>query len=307
MRTLITGTLNWIAKYAAASYIAGPEVADAIRVCKQLAEHGRSSTICPWDGPHDSREHVFTTYEAALTSIIDENIDSYLSIKVPSIGYNFELLTELIDIARGHGVRIHFDSLAPETASPSLLLLERASKKYHKLSCTLPSRWGRSIADAKKIIDLGVAVRVVKGQWTDPVETNRDAGSNFLKLIDILAGRASQVAVATHDTELAKESITRLQASGTVCELEQLYGLPMRVDSVAKPLGVPVRVYVPYGYAYLSYAISAMRKRPIILAWLLRDFLLGIKKNPLKAKAHNLKNARSISCIPATKSKKRMK
>jgi proline dehydrogenase len=278
MRTLIIRILNWVAKHAAASYIAGPEVKDAVRVCRQVAEHGWSSTICPWDGPHDSPEYVVSTYKTALNSIIGENIDSYLSIKVPSIGYNFNFLTELVKIAREHGVRIHFDSLAPDTASPSIALLERTLKIYPHVSYTLPSRWGRSITDVNKIIDLGVPVRVVKGQWPDPAESNIDSGSNFLKLIDVLAGRASHVAVATHDTSLAKESLTRLQASGTVCELEQLYGLPMRVDSVANPLGIPVRVYIPYGYAYLSYALSEMRNRPIILAWLLRDFFIGVNK-----------------------------
>ncbi len=277
--------MDWLAGHAAASYIAGGEVKDAVRVCRRIAGHGWSSTICPWDGLHDPPEYVLATYKTALNSIVNENIDSYLSIKVPSIGYNFALLTELVDIARENGVRLHFDSLAPETASPSLALLEKALKTYSNLSYTLPSRWNRSMADAEKIIDLGIPVRLVKGQWPDPAAPDIDPGFNFLNLIDLFAGRASQVAVATHDSSLAKESLIRLQRSGTVCELEQLYGLPMRHNIVAKPLGIPVRVYIPYGHAYLSYALSEMRNRPIILAWLLKDFLAGLGKRALKDKA----------------------
>jgi len=181
-----------------------------------------------------------------------------------------------MEIAHEHRFRIHFDSLAPETASPSLSLLEKALKNHTNLSYTLPARWCRSIADADKMVDLGIPVRVVKGQWSDSVTADIDTASNFLKLIDKLAGRVPLVAVATHDTALAKESITRLQASGTACELEQLYGLPARID-MAESLNVPVRVYIPYRYAYLSYSLSAMRKRPIIFAWLLKDFIFGLK------------------------------
>ena len=278
MRALIIKPLQWVAKYAAASYIAGSEAEDAIRVCRQIAERGLSSAIGPWDGPHDSPEYVVSTYKSALKSIKAENLDCYLSIKVPSMKYDFESMRELVEIARGKGIRVHFDSLAPNTASPSLSLLEKTSEIYRKVSYTLPSRWRRSITDAEKIIDFGIPVRIIKGQWSDPGEPNIDPRSNFLYLVDILAGRAAQVAIATHDIALAKESLTRLKVLGTACELEQLYGLPMRIDSVAKPLGVPVRIYVPYGYAYLSYALSAMRKRPIILVWLLKDFLAGIRK-----------------------------
>lgn len=273
MKSLIIGILNWTAKYAAASYIAGSTVQDAIRVCRQVAGRGWSSTICPWDGPTDSPEYVLSTYETALNSISGEGLDCYLSIKAPSIEYDLKCLTKLAEIARDREVRIHFDSLGPETASQSLALLEKALKIYRNFSYTLPSRWRRSIDDAEKIIDLGVTVRIVKGQWPDPDAPNIDPKSNFLNLVDVLAGRASRVAIATHDSSLARESLTRLRALGTLCELEQLYGLPMRADSVAKPLGIPVRVYVPYGWAYLSYSLWEIRKRPIILVWLLKDFL----------------------------------
>src|SRR5271169_4033203 len=233
MQTLIIRFLNWVAKHAAASYIAGPEAKDAIRVCRQIAGRGWNSTICPWDGPHDSPEHVVSTYKAALEAIAGEDIDCYLSVKIPSIEYNFELLTEMVEIARGPGVRIHFDSLSPDSASPSLAFLEKALKIYPNFSYTLPASWRRSIADAEKVIDLGIPVRIVKGQWADPAEPNFDPKSNFLDLVDVLAGRASHVAIATHDASLAEKSLTRLRAAGTSCELEQLYGLPLRADSVA--------------------------------------------------------------------------
>lgn len=275
---MIVRPLHWATKYAAASYIAGPDLQDAVRVCNKNTENGFSSTICPWDSPHDSPDYVASTYKQALNAIIEGNLDCYLSIKVPSLNYDLSHIVELVEIAREKGVRLHFDSLAPDTASSSMTLLEKITEKYRYIGYTLPSSWRRSIFDVEKIVALKVPVRIVKGQWPDPETPSLDSSENFLNLVDALAGRASHVGIATHDILLARKALSRLKANGTSCELEQLYGLPMRIDTVAKPLDIPVRVYTPYGHAYLSYALSAIRKRPIILGWLIKDFLRGMTK-----------------------------
>ena len=153
--------------------------------------------------------------------------------------------------------------------------MEKGSRIYQNVSFTLPSRWRRSISDAERAIDLRVAVRVVKGQWPDPDDPKRDPSTSYLNLIDVLRGRATNVGVATHDASLATEALKRLRASETPCELEQLYGLPFLGLRVANRLGVCVRVYVAYGTAWLPYCISQVGRRPIILAWLARDFLQG--------------------------------
>jgi len=278
MRRAISRILYRAAQHIAPAYIAGPEVKDAIRLCRQIDQKGWCSTICPWAGPNESPEIVASSYRDALSALKGETLDCYLSIKVHSLKYDFNMLKEILDIASEKNTRIHFDAIGPETASSSLSLIERAAIFYKNLGYTLPARWRRSLSDAKRLIDMGVAIRVVKGQWPDPVEPGLAPAACFLDLIDLLSGKAAKVAVATHDVELAKRSLIKLQNAGTPCELEQLFGLPLCVDRVAKPLDIKVRLYIPYGYAYLPYAISEAKKRPIIFVWLLRDLLIGKKK-----------------------------
>jgi len=82
------------------------------------------------------------------------------------------------------------------------------------------------------------------------------------------------VAVATHDLVLARTSLQRLLASDTSCELELLYGLPLApAIKLARELGVRVRVYVPYGTAWLPYSLPDIRNKPALLWWLARDLL----------------------------------
>jgi proline dehydrogenase len=91
-------------------------------------------------------------------------------------------------------------------------------------------------------VDLGINVRVVKGQWVDPEEPGMDPRAGFLAIIDRLAVRSSHVAVATHDLPLAQEALQRLRAANTSCELQLIFGLPTRqLVQQACAAGVPVR------------------------------------------------------------------
>src|SRR5204862_6160169 len=119
---------------------------------------------------------------------------------------------------------VHFDALASDTVEPTFDLIAKVRDIYPKLGCTLPSWWRRSIADADRSIELGLRVRVVKGEWKGPDEDEIDPREGFLNLIDQLAGRATHVAVATHNPMMARLSLRRLKNAGTPCELELLYG-----------------------------------------------------------------------------------
>jgi len=264
-----------IAARAARAYIAGPTLGDALRAAEVTAKRGSAASICPWDSEADSPRGVTDAYVAALRGIAACALDCSLSIKAPSLRYSRDLLDEVIDAARARGTALHFDSLAPETADLTWPLIQHAAERHAPIGCTLPARWPKSVDDAERAIALGVNIRVVKGQWADPVGDANNVAQRYLLLIERLAGRARSVGVATHDPRLAREALTCLIRAGTRCELELLFGLPMRRQlEVAGALEVPVRLYIPYGHAWLPYGLSQVRKNPRILWWTARDWLL---------------------------------
>jgi proline dehydrogenase len=96
----------------------------------------------------------------------------------------------------------------------------------------------------------------------------------FLDLVDQLAGRAALVAVATHDAPLAEVAVRRLEAAATAFELQVLYGLPAReVEAAARRRNATLRLYVPYGSAYLPYALRTAWRSPRTIAHLGRDLV----------------------------------
>lgn len=123
------------------------------------------------------------------------------------------------------------------------------------LGLTRPARWLRSDADAN-------------------ADADADLCERFLAIVDRLAGQPGEVAIATHDTPLAREAITRLRRHGTPCELELLCGLPRRASlALALELAVPVRMYIPFGQAWLPYAFGQAMRNPRMFTWMVRDTL----------------------------------
>ncbi len=285
----------------ARNYIAGDTLQDAVRVKEALATSGVAATIGFWDGESDNPRSVANQYLAGLEAIaasrptevaihepsaernplpaVCGSRRDYLSIKLPALNYQYDLLREVAQKAVDLGVRIHFDGMEPESVGRTKAAIEDLKTELPGLavSCTLPGRWLGSVDDAAWAARWQLPVRVVKGEWPDPQAPDRDLRSGYLEVIDALAGKAPWVSVASHDPPLAREAILRLQEAGTPCDQELLYGLPTRTQvRQARELGVDVRVYVPYGEAYMPYALSKVRRKPQILWWLARDLVVSL-------------------------------
>ncbi|MEK6328294.1 MAG: proline dehydrogenase [Actinomycetota bacterium] len=264
---------------AASAYVAGPRIDDALLACHTLRARGRAGAVGFWNRGGDEPDHVMHTYLAAVDALSRSGLDAYLSIKAPALGYSPELIAKLLERARSAAVRVHFDSLSPESAERTLALIAGATQDGHQPGITLPARWRRSLGDADAAAELGVGVRVVKGQWPDPDPPEQDQRAGFMAVVEALAGRARWVAVATHDEALARQALGRLRAAGTPCELELLFGLPAAPAArAADELSAPVRVYLPYGNATVPYCLAEARKDARILGWLLQDLLRGRRK-----------------------------
>ncbi len=274
LQQAVWGFWNALGKRAARSYIAGPELGDAVRVSHELSQKGFNSTIGFWNLDNEPHDAVFNQYVRGIEVLRKQGSDSYLSIKLPAIGYSRQLLSPVLSSAKRDGIRVHFDALGPETVDQTWSVIENARSTYHNLSCTLPGRWRRSPKDAAWAVSQGLTVRVIKGQWADPGDPDRDMRAGFLEIIDALAGRVRHVGVASHDTWLARESFARLKAAGTSSEMELVYGLPARDPiKLARELGLTVRFYIPYGNGFLPYCLSWARKNPRVLWWMFKDFV----------------------------------
>lgn len=276
LRKMMLACWRPLARRAAKAYVAGPGLADAVAVCRRLNVRGLAGTIGFWNDQRDSPRAVAQAYAAVCGAIAVDRLNCAVSVKAPAMRFDAELLKDILERGRRSGLRVQFDSLGPESADQTFAALKSAAPSASEVGCTLPARWRRSLRDADLAADIGLHVRIVKGQWTDPDGDDGDVRARYLALIDRLAGRARSVGVATHDPPLAREAVSRLRAAGTRCEIEMLYGLPSRHGlQIASDFGIPVRIYVPYGSAWLPYALSYAKKNPRVVWWVMRDLFFN--------------------------------
>src|SRR4051794_20944453 len=245
---------------AARRYVAGPELTDALRV----ADTPPRAAAAPGAAGEESRREGARTCVGAAEALGGR--EPSLSIRAPAISCDPAVVRDLL----ARGIRVHLDALAADTADDVLALAEQLHADGD-LGVTLPARWARSVADARRVAALGLRVRVVKGQF-GAAEVHPRAG--YMAVLDALVEHgARHVAVATHDPALLKAAMNRLDAARVPPEAELLHGLPMREP--LRAVGGDARVYVPYGAAFLPYALDELRRHPRRAAWLLRDALRG--------------------------------
>lgn len=278
LRRRAQGLLRALDRQAARAYVVGPSLADGMRACRSLTALGIRTTICYWSGEDDAPRDIAERYVAAIDAIGLEGLNCYASMKAPPLGFSRDLVARIAERARERRVGIHFDSLSPDDTDHTFSLIEEMIPRHDDLGCTLPGRWQRSIADADRAVDLHLRVRIVKGQWADSDGHDLDPRQGFLGVVDRLAGRVRHAAVATHDPILAREALRRLRAAGTPCELELWFGLPIRrAIRSALAIGVPIRMYVPYGHGSLPYAMWQAKEHPHIAWWACRDLYAAAK------------------------------
>jgi proline dehydrogenase len=260
----------WPLERVARVYVAGTKLEHALRAADKFAESNLRSTIAYWDARNEAPRRIADVYLAALRSLSGRR-QAWLSIKASSLNFSRELVGELVEAARTSGVGLQFDANVLEAVEPTRELLASFLASGARLGWTLPGCWKRSVEDAAWAASGGITVRVVKAPWPDPADPKADRHEGFLGVVDTLAGAAPRVVVGTHDLALVDEAVRRLRTAGSDCQLELLYGWPMRRSlEQAQRLGLSVSVCVPFGKSYLPHALSQLRTDPRHAWWLVR-------------------------------------
>ncbi len=273
-------------------YVAGPELTDALAAVRRYAAHGYATSVGFWNGRADSAGCVV---EQAMTSAASLEQGGEVSIKLLPFGGDGPPLDELMGLCDERGLRLHLDALQFETADLTREAALRLEGSFPgAIGCTLPGRWGRSVDDAAALRERRVCVRVVKGEVPAPDGAGLDLGPGFLDAVEALAGGSCFVEVATHDAKLAKASLEMLREQGSECELQVLHGGNGAASArVARALGVPVRVYIPFGTGRLPYDGDAVRGNPWLALTLARDVLPSRPRQPLLG-SKALRSVRSL-------------
>lgn len=249
-----------------------PDARHAARAGRKCRRRGDAVTLSYFTASNGVSSTIVEACRALPAELQDGAPGTCLSIKAPPLHFDKDNLRAIAGPASEAGMTIVFDAITEVQAAQTLDLAEWMAGEFPSVGAVLPARWRRSAGDARRFRDSALRIRVVKGEWADPGGDVPDIEAAYLDLVHILAGRAAPVAVATHHPPLARAALPMLQAAGTPCELEQLRGLPARrTRRIARELGVPVRVFLPFGPGWWPYAAVKLLERPYLPLWWLND------------------------------------
>jgi proline dehydrogenase len=283
-----------IVGYFAKGYIAGSHLDDAVRVTEAFNRQGMLTTIDilgEFIKTKDEARFFQEQCRQILEVIRTKGLQSNLSLKPSQMGllldqeFAFQNIRELVKLAQENNsfVRIDMEDVACTDATIDFYRRLRAEFPGH-VGTVLQSYLRRTPADIDALADAPMNFRLCKGiynekrvhAYKDPFVINR----NFIYCLEKLFQKKAYVGIATHDEKLVFESLRLIEQYGLKkeeYEFQMLLGVDEELRQILVDGGHRLRVYVPYGEAWMPYSRRRLKENPMIAQHALKQ-LLGMKR-----------------------------
>jgi len=273
----------------AARYIAGEELADAIRCLESVRAQGFAGVLDilgeDVEGEAAARA-ALAGYRAGVDALAASSLDAYVSVKPTHFGLRsdpalaYALYSELCAHAASRGQFVRVEMEDHTTTDATLDLFRRLRDGRENVGLVLQSRLLRTPEDIQSLDGRTTNVRLVKGVYLEPPsiahtepQAIRDA---YVECARMLFQRGHFVAFATHDEHMAARVLRDAKDRGVPDErydFEVLLGVQEPLWKRWRDAGHRVRVYVPFGPEWRAYSQRRLRRNPEMLRHVMRNLL----------------------------------
>jgi proline dehydrogenase len=296
---------HWgIAWRVASRFVAGTNLADALRVVKELNARKINATL------DQLGEHTSTPEEAQgaadiIMNVIDEiaksGVCANVSLKLTQIGLGLDEsvcagnLERILVRAQAANLFVRIDMEdTPYTDKTLDMLYAMREKGYTNIGTVLQSMLYRTEADTRRLVQDRVPIRMVKGAYLEPADraypkkADTDASYDLMAKImmdgALAAGSPTVsedgrtpplVALGTHDDKrisFAREYAARVGLPREALEFQMLYGIRRELQQSLADEGYPVRIYVPFGTHWYPYFMRRLAERPANIWFFISNF-----------------------------------
>ncbi|MDH3256608.1 MAG: proline dehydrogenase family protein [Nitrospinota bacterium] len=276
-------------------FIAGEDRATALRNIKSLYDQGFLCTVDVLGESVHNEEQALAAKNEYLALLRD--IETYhrpvdISAKVSALGMDISYdlckknVAELIDAVNHHTVR--FDMEGSDLTERTLKLGLELQKTHKNLGVVLQAYLRRTDRDIQSVIEQGVSTRLCKGAYKEPeaiaYQSMDEIRENFLTQAFRLLKEGNMPAIATHDEILIEQISKFIEKENIPREsfyFELLYGVRRDIQQVLLDRGYQVRIYVPYGKAWLPYTLRRLAERKENIFFVVKNLIretLGLGK-----------------------------
>jgi proline dehydrogenase len=269
-------------------YIAGTELADALRVVRELNAHGKMATIDVLGEEivkPDEACAIASAYRDTFEALAREGLDSNVSVKLTALGLKLDYdlcRSNLEEVVRHAGERGNFVRIDMEDSSTTddtlRLYRELRAAGHENVGVVLQARLKRTVDDVRALSELRPNVRICKGIYLEPPEiAYRDFDAvrmSFVQALEELWDAGCYVGVATHDewlVEQARRGVAERELGREEYEFQMLLGVRPELGDELVREGHRLRIYTPFGRDWYEYSMRRLQENPKIAGYIAAD------------------------------------
>jgi proline dehydrogenase len=277
-----------------ARFVAGKDVADAIRAAAAVNQFGAGVSI------DNLGENVTNADEAQASAqlyynLLDEiavhKLKANVSLKLTHMGLDIDesmafeivrgLVTKAASMSPKNFVRVDMEGSAyTERTLDFVHELHRVSGNEGCVGAVIQSYMRRAEADIEKLLSGRIRIRLCKGAYKEPediaFQNKSEVDANYVKLMKILMKSGIYHGLATHDESIIQEAkafATRENIARNAFEFQMLYGIRRDLQQALVKDGWGVRVYIPFGTEWYPYFMRRLAERPANVLFIAKNLL----------------------------------
>lgn len=271
-------------------FIAGETVEEAIPAARAIEAAGMLQTLDLLGESVASMpeaDAATRAYLAVMKTIVAAGIGRNVSLKLTQLGLTIDRATcvdnlrRILDEAARHEFFVRIDMENSPFTQVTLDIFETMWQQgYRNVGVVLQSCLPRSVADARRMNELGARVRIVKGAYKEPravaYQDKAEVDAAYVEIAKLLLSNGNYPAIATHDPamiEAARQYAAQQGIAADRFEFQMLYGIRRDLQAQLTQAGFRVRVYVPFGREWFPYFMRRLGERPANVGFVIRAIL----------------------------------
>jgi proline dehydrogenase len=275
-------------------FVAGTEIADAVRATQAINRAGMSVTIDNLGenvtNPDEAR-HSAQLYHQILDAIAADHLNANISLKLTHMGLDVDeklardivggLVAKAASMNPPGFVRVDMEG-SPYTQRTLDFVheLHRMPGNANSVGTVIQAYLKRSESDVENLLAEGIRIRLCKGAYKEPPEiafaAKSDVDANYVKLMKILMKSGIYHGLATHDESIVHQAqafATSEKLSRDSFEFQMLYGIRRDLQRRLVRDGWRLRIYIPFGTEWYPYFMRRLGERPANVLFIARNLL----------------------------------
>jgi proline dehydrogenase len=277
-----------------ARFVAGTEVADAVRAAAAVNRFGAGVSIDNLGENVTNADEARASaqlYSQLLDEIASQKLNANISLKLTHMGLDvdadmaYEIVRGLVAKAAGMSpknfVRVDMEGSAyTERTLDFVYELHRLPENKGCVGAVIQSYMRCAESDIEKLLSEKIRIRLCKGAYKEPEELafqkKSEVDENYVKLMKTLMKSGVYHGLATHDEKIineAKAFATSESLPRDAFEFQMLHGIRRDLQQGLVKEGWRVRVYIPFGTEWYPYLMRRLAERPANVMFIARNLL----------------------------------